>query len=148
MLWARILADATVVIHALFVAFVVLGLAAILAGAFFRWRWVRNIWFRGLHLAAILVVVAESIAGVPCPLTVWENALRRMAGQGGYTGDFLGYWAHQFIFFQGEPWMFTVVYVVFGLGVVAAFFLAPPLRPGRPGMVAGVPETAAAAAPK
>ena len=130
--WARILADVTVVVHALFVAFVVLGLVAILIGVPFRWGWVRNIWFRGTHLAAILVVMAESITGTPCPLTVWEDRLRRMAGQGGYRGDFLGYWAHRLIFVRGEPWMFTVAYVIFGLGVVAAFILAPPRRRALP----------------
>lgn len=132
MLWARILADAMVLVHALFVAFVVLGLAAILIGAARGWRWVRNATFRGAHLAAILTVAAESIAGVPCPLTVWENQLRKLAGQGGYSGDFLGYWAHRLIFFDGEPWMFTVAYAVFGLGVAGAFFLAPPERLKRP----------------
>ncbi len=131
MIWARILADLIVVVHATFVAFVVLGLAAILVGAALRWRWVRNRWFRGVHLAAIMVVVAESLAGVACPLTVWEDQLRRQAGQGGYSGDFLGYWAHRLIFFHGEPWMFTVAYVTFGACVLATFFLAPPEYPRR-----------------
>ena len=47
MLWARVLADLIVVLHAAYVSFVVFGLAAILLGVVFRWRWVRNVWFRG-----------------------------------------------------------------------------------------------------
>ncbi len=47
------LADAIVIIHALFVAFVVFGMAAIVVGLVLRWGWVRNFWFRVLHLAAI-----------------------------------------------------------------------------------------------
>lgn len=128
MLWARILADAIVVVHAAFVAFVVLGLALILAGLALRWDWVRNFRFRLLHLAAIGVVVAEALAGVACPLTTWEHALRKQAGQQGYTGDFLGYWAHRLIFFHAEPWVFTVGYATFGACVLAAFLIGPPRR--------------------
>jgi hypothetical protein len=131
MLWARVLADLTVVLHATYVSFVVFGLAAILLGVMFRWQWVRNIWFRGLHLLAITIVVGESLAGIPCPLTVWEARLRKIAGQTGYTGDFLGHWVHRLIFVRADPWVFTVLYTLFGLAVVIAFFLAPPRRSTR-----------------
>jgi hypothetical protein len=133
--WARVLADLIVVFHASYVSFIVLGLAAILLGIAFRWQWVRNIWFRSLHLAAIGIVVAESAFGIACPLTVWERQLREAAGQTSYTGDFVGYWAHQLIFYRAEPWVFTVIYVVFGGAVLAAFILAPPRwsRPIEPG---------------
>ena len=53
-----------------------------------------------------------------------------MAGQTAYTGDFLGHWAHQLIFFRADPWVFTVIYTLFGLAVLVAFFLAPPRRLG------------------
>jgi hypothetical protein len=128
MLWARILADAMVLFHACYVAFVVLGLVAILAGIAFRWDWVRNPVFRLVHLAMILIVVGEALAGIPCPLTVWEKQLRVQAGQAAYPGDFLGYWAHRLIFCQAEPWVFTLIYTTFGLAVVATFVLAPPRR--------------------
>jgi len=133
MLWARMLADLIVVFHASYVSFVVLGLLAILVGAVLRWRWVRNFWFRIAHLAAIGVVVLESLAGIPCPLTVWESQLRRAAGQTAYTGDFIGYWVHQLIFYRAEPWVFTMLYVLFGLAVLAAFVLAPPRCPRSEG---------------
>jgi hypothetical protein len=128
MLWARILADFIVVFHASYVSFVVFGLMAILIGAVLRWQWVRNFWFRAAHLIAIAIVVVEAIAGIPCPLTVWESQLRHVAGQTGYTGDFIGYWAHRLIFYRAEPWVFTVLYVAFGLAVLTAFILAPPRR--------------------
>jgi hypothetical protein len=126
-----VLADLIVVIHASYVAFVVLGLVAILLGIVFRWSWVRNFWFRVVHVIAIGIVAAEALAGVPCPFTVWENELRRIAGQASYPGDFVGYWAHRLIFYRAAPWVFTLVYVVFGLAVLAVFLLAPPRRSRR-----------------
>ncbi len=122
----RILADLIVILHAAYVGFVVLGLAAILIGVVLRWNWVRNFWFRAAHLAAIAVVAIKAIAGQVCPLTTLENALREMGGQTRYPGDFVGYWAHELIFFEGPLWVFTVSYVAFALLVLALYLLAPP----------------------
>lgn len=129
--WASRLADLIVVFHATYVGFIVFGLVAILLGAVFQWSWVRNIWFRAIHLIAIGIVVGESLVGVPCPLTVWEAQLRRMAGQTVYAGDFLGHWTHRLIFFRADPWVFTFIYTLFGMAVLATFFLAPPRRSRR-----------------
>lgn len=121
-----LLADLIVLIHFAWVAFIVLGLAAVLLGIVFRWDWVRNAWFRGIHLAMILIVVGESLAGIRCPLTVWEHDLRVHAGQTTFNGDFIAHWVHRLMFFRAEPWVFTVAYVTFGLVVLATFILAPP----------------------
>jgi hypothetical protein len=143
------LADLLVVLHAAYAGFIVVGLVLILAGVAFRWSWVRNFWFRAIHLAFIGFVVAEEFIAMKCPLTRWENQLREAAGEASYPGDFLGYWAHRLLFeVQPPPWVFTVVYIVFGLGVLAAFVLAPPRWPGRlrsrmgnrPSQVASVSE--------
>jgi len=138
MLWARVLADLIVVFHAFYVSFVFFGLVAILAGIVFRWEWVRNFWFRAVHLVMIGIVVGEALAGVPCPLTVWEKQLRTRAGEVSYTGDFLGYWAHRLIFYRAEPWVFTLIYAAFGLAVLTAFVLAPPRWPVRKPTATGV----------
>ena len=129
--WAKLLADSIVVFHAAYVSFVVFGLVLILLGIALRWGWVRNFWFRALHLAAIGIVVLEALIGMTCPLTDWEKRLRDMAGEGSYAGDFIGYWAHRLIFYRAEPWVFTFLYVSFGLAVLAAFVLAPPRWPAR-----------------
>jgi multisubunit Na+/H+ antiporter MnhB subunit len=126
MLWRGMLADLCVVVHAAYVVFVVLGLVAILMGIAFRWSWVRNPWFRSIHFAMIGIVVVEALAGIPCPLTVWERQLREAAGQVAYSGDFIGYWANRLLFCRAPRWAFTVVHVTFGLAVLAAFLAAPP----------------------
>lgn len=122
----RIAADAVVVLHAAYALFVVLALLAICIGIARKAAWVRNLKFRLIHLAMILFVVAESWLGITCPLTVLEKRLRQLAGQETYTGDFLANAVHDLLFFEFEPWVFTVVYTVFGLLVAATFVLAPP----------------------
>ncbi len=121
-----ILANLVVALHVAYVAFVVLGLAAIFIGAAAGWRWVRNIWFRAAHLAAIALVLFESLAGVACPLTTIENSLRIRAGESPYAADFLGYWLDHLIFYHAPAWVFIGLYAIFMLVVALTFWLVPP----------------------
>jgi polyferredoxin len=130
----RILADVVVAVHFAYVAFVILGLVLTLAGAALGWRWVRNFWFRAVHLVMIAIVVGEAWCGITCPLTTWENALRQQAGQAAYRGGFLANLLHDTMFFdapffEARPWVFTMAYTLFGLAVVGALILAPPRPP-------------------
>lgn len=119
-------ADAVVFVHAAYVGFVVLGLVAILIGCVVRWQWVRNVWFRVVHLVMIGIVVVEALFGVTCPLTTWENSLRRAAGESARAESFVGRWVHDLLFFDAPPWVFTIVYCLFGAVVLATFVIAPP----------------------
>ncbi len=131
MLIYRLLADAVVVAHAGFVAFVVFGLVAILLGAVLNWGWTGNFRFRVAHLAAIGIVVAQALCGVICPLTILENWLRRGAGEVAYPGSFIAYWAHRLLFYDAPPWVFTVGYCLFGAVVLATLIFWPPRWPWR-----------------
>lgn len=70
-LWT-VLADILLAVHFCVVLFIVLGVPVIIAGNMRGWAWVNDPWFRGVHLAAIMVVMLESWAGMPCQLTVLE----------------------------------------------------------------------------
>lgn len=76
---ARLAADAVVLLHLVFVLFVVVGGVAVL-------RWPRLAW---LHVPAAIWGSLVELAGWICPLTPVENALRRAAGDAGYPGAFL-----------------------------------------------------------
>ncbi len=122
----RLLADLIVAIHSGYVAFVVVGQVLILAGLFRGWEWVRNWWFRVVHLVAISIVALEAIFDIACPLTVWEQRLRDLAGDEVSRGTFIGDLLHNLIFVDAPAWAFTVAYVGFALLVAATFVLAPP----------------------
>src|SRR4051812_38187999 len=121
---SELAADTILIIHFAFVAFVVGGLALTWIGATVGWRWIRNFWFRTAHLAAICFVAGESLLGVMCPLTVWEDALRGRAGDMG----FIARWLRRVMFFELPEAVFTVAYVVFALGVLLTYWLVPPRR--------------------
>lgn len=127
----RIAADGVVIAHMAYVLIVVLGLPAIWLGIALRHQWVRHFWLRIGHLSMILIVVGEAWAGITCPLTIWERQLRGLAGQQSYHGAFLANLVHDLLFYDAEPWVFTLLYTAFGLLVAASFLLAPPNRPSR-----------------
>jgi polyferredoxin len=127
-----VLADLTLIIHAAFVAFVIVGLLLIWVGRFRRWAFVRNVWFRLAHLSAIGVVAAEALAGYVCPLTTWEDRLRLLAGgEVRYQGSFIQHWLHHVMFFDLDERVFTLAYMVFFLAVALSLWFVPPRWPRR-----------------
>lgn len=120
------LADSILVLHVLFVLFVVFGLLAIYLGYFLKWPWVRNRYFRIMHLVAIAIVVAQSWAGVICPLTIWEMALRAEAGSTTYSGSFIQHWLQSLLYYSAPEWVFISLYTVFGSLVLASWFVVRP----------------------
>jgi hypothetical protein len=126
----HLLADLVAVIHTAYIAFVVLGFILIIVGVAMKWRWVGNLYFRAVHLAAILLVCLEALIGVRCPLTVLEDRLRVLGADQPYSGSFVGYLLDKLIFYNFPQWAFMAVYLSFGALVLLTFVIAPP-RVGR-----------------
>jgi hypothetical protein len=75
----RLLADAVVLAHFAFVAFVI-------GGGFLAWRFPRVLI---AHVPALLWGIWIELSGRICPLTPLENQLRERAGESGYAGGFI-----------------------------------------------------------
>ncbi|HAI70521.1 MAG TPA: DUF2784 domain-containing protein, partial [Gammaproteobacteria bacterium] len=120
-----ILANITLLTHAAFVLFVIVGQIVILIGWLRNWFWTRLLVFRGLHLAAIGYVVLEAWFGIVCPLTVLENHLRQLAGEATYSSSFISDWVHYFLFYTAPTWVFTLIYSLFGSLVLLTFIFYP-----------------------
>lgn len=123
-----LMADAILLVHVMFVSFIVVGFVLILIGKIFAWMWVKNPWFRIIHLASICLVVVQSWLGVLCPLTTWEMALRSQAGDVVYAGSFLSHWLESLLYYQAPAWAFMVCYSAFGILVVASWYWVRPRR--------------------
>ena len=110
-----LLADAVLVLHFVIAAYIVLGLPVIWTGWRLRAGFVRNPWFRYSHAGLMGVVVAESLAGIFCPLTAWETRLRQSA-DAGFAGDgqsFVARWMGKVLFYDLGETAFTVIYGFF-----------------------------------
>lgn len=107
----RLLADAVLVTHFLFIVFVV-------AGGFLALRWPRVAW---LQVPCAVWGLLIELQGWVCPLTPLENRLRRAGGEAGYEGGFI------------ENYLLPIVYpgaltresqVILGIGVVVINLVA------------------------
>jgi hypothetical protein len=87
----RFLADSVLIVHLLFIGFVVFG------GLFaLRFRWVALV-----HIPAACWGAYIELAGGLCPLTTIEVGFRRMAGDAGYSGSFIDHYLLPIIYPAG-----------------------------------------------
>lgn len=122
----QLLADAVLALHVGVVLFVVGGMLAVILGNLRGWAWVNAKLFRVAHLAAILVVVAQSWLGAICPLTILEMRLREKAATATYVGSFVEYWLQRVLYLEAPAWVFVVSYSVFALVAAACWWYFPP----------------------
>ncbi len=126
-----ILADTILAMHVLIVLFNVLSLPVIWVGRFVNWRFVRNFYFRVIHLVMIACIALQALAGQVCPFTSWENDLRALAGADPrYATSFVGHWLQRLIFCEADERVFTIAYVIFFVLVLATLILVKPNRAG------------------
>ncbi len=75
----RLLADFVLILHFLFIGFVIFG--GLLVSRYFRIVWI--------HIAAACWGTFIELNGGVCPLTLIEVKLRRIAGDSGYSDSFI-----------------------------------------------------------
>ena len=101
-----LLADAVLLAHAAFVAFVVLG-------GFLALRWQRLAW---VHLPVVAWGAGIEFTGGICPLTPLENHLRALAHEQGYAGGFVEHYVFGLLYPEG---LTRDLQIALGLGVLA-----------------------------
>ena len=125
------LADLMVVIHVGYVGYVVVGQLLIWFGWAMGRQWVRNFWFRTTHLLAIGVVAFEELLDIRCPLSVWEEHFRELAGQPVSGETFLGRMMHSLLFHEFQHWVFPAIYYTTLSVVLLTLILCRPRWPFR-----------------
>jgi len=109
----QILADMVVLVHAMFVLFVVLG--GLLVLKWKRWAWV--------HVPCVLWGAAIEFAGWICPLTPLENWLREKGGATGYSESFIERYLMPLLYpgslTRQMQLAFGVIVLAFNVGVYA-----------------------------
>jgi len=110
-------ADIVAVLHVAFVAFVLVGFVLLIAGYVLRWRWTRNPWLRGAHLAAVGYTLLRTWLGMACPLTTLENSIRHSPPTGWIA------LCHRLFFSGAAHRPFAASVTVFAAMVLAYFLL-------------------------
>ncbi len=102
----QLVADLIVIVHFIFVLFVVLGALLVV-------KWRRVLW---LHVSAAFWGAVVEFSGWVCPLTPLEVWLRHRAGEAGYRSDFVARYLLPVLYPEG---LTRRVQIVLGALVVA-----------------------------
>ena len=115
-----ILANSILVVHLMFILFVVFGGLLV-----FYKKWVP--W---LHIPAVCWAVLIEFFGWICPLTPLENHFRVLAGQNGYSQGFIQHYLVKVIYPDG---LTQQIQIFLGLGVLVLnlLFYAVFLKKGK-----------------
>lgn len=104
-MWYRIGADVVLIVHFLFVLFVIFGGLLVI-------RWPRVAW---VHVPVAIYGVVIEFLGFICPLTPLENSLRERGGEAGYSGGFIEHYITATIYPSG---LTRRIQIVLGVGVL------------------------------
>lgn len=99
----NLLADLVLLLHLLFILFVVFGGLLVI-------HWRRLAW---LHIPVVIWGVLLELNQWICPLTPLENYFRRKAGNGSYDTGFIEYYLTAFIY---PGWLTPEIQIAMGLG--------------------------------
>jgi hypothetical protein len=123
MYW-KLLADAVVLAHLAFIAFVV-------GGGFLAWRFRKAVL---AHLPALAWGVWIEASGWICPLTPLENHFRELAGEMGYRGGFIEHYILPVIYPPGltRDTQWTLAGLLIALNLLAYGGLIVRSRRSRP----------------
>jgi hypothetical protein len=113
------LADLLMIIHFLWVLFMVLGLPLGL--------WFGSAILRWFHFIGMVLTAFFAASGMDCPLTAFEETLRRMADpEFTYSGSFLARSLSNLLYPQMDPWIIRALTVVWGLLTLVFIIVRPP----------------------
>jgi hypothetical protein len=125
---AALLADALLALHVGVVLFVVGLLPLVLVGGARSWAWVRHFRLRLIHVLLMVFIAGQAWLGQLCPLTVWEQDLRRIAGEASYRESFIEHWLSRLLYWEAPWWVFVAAYTGFAVLVGAAWWWVRPRR--------------------
>ncbi len=104
-MYSLFLANLVLILHALFIVFVIFG------GLLALWSR-RVIW---IHLPCAVWGILIEFRGWICPLTYLENDLREAAGVSGYSGGFIEHYLTPIIY---PPGLTQEIQILLGISVV------------------------------
>jgi hypothetical protein len=123
----KIFADAIIVVHFLYILFMLSGFLLTGYALFFRQKFFDWWLFRSLHLLGIFYVASLSILGKYCPLTILENELRlRYEAYSVYSGSFIVHYLEKLVYPDVNPLVIQIPTVFLAIFTIVVFIVKPP----------------------
>ncbi|MGH8111580.1 MAG: DUF2784 domain-containing protein [Rhodanobacteraceae bacterium] len=112
-------------LHLAIIVFNIAGCIAIPVGVWRHWNWVRDFWWRLVHLVCWAVVAVQALLDRACFLTIWQADLSGVS----HTQPLIAHWIDRLIYLPIPLWVFAIIYVVLFLYVIALWVFVRPRRP-------------------
>ena len=120
-------ATSVLALHLAIIAFNVAGCVLVPIGAWRGWRWVREFWWRLVHLLSLAVVAAQALSGRACFLTIWQGGV----SDASHVQPLIASWIERMIYWSLPLWVFAIAYAVVFVYVIALWAIVRPRIPWR-----------------
>ena len=105
--------------------FMILSFFLIPLGYYQKWEWVKNKYYRLIHLVLMGIIFIETILGFMCPLTILENFLRNDIEINNKITQII----HQIMYWDLPTYQFIILYLLSLLYLIFLwFFFKPDLK--------------------
>ena len=112
-------------LHLLIFLFITSSFILIPIGYFQKWEWVKNKYYRSIHLILMGIISIETILGFMCPLTILENYFRDDIKVDNKLTEI----AHQILYWDLPNYQFIILYILsFSYLIFLWFFFKPNLN--------------------
>ncbi|MBA7686956.1 hypothetical protein ES703_95416 [subsurface metagenome] len=124
----KIIADTIVVLHFVWILFMLLGFILTIWGFF--WKGFFELWlFRTLHLCGILYVSLLAILREYCPLTILENISRlKYNPETIYPGSFIAHYIEKLVYPDVNPLILIIGTIFIAVFTLVIFIVKPPTK--------------------
>ena len=120
-----IFSEIVLLFHFCIFLFMVLGFFLIPLGYNQKWEWVKNRYYRLIHLILMGIIFIETILGFMCPLTILENFLRNDIEIDNKITQII----HQIMYWNLPTYQFIILYLLSLLYLIFLwFFFKPDLK--------------------
>ena len=102
--------------------FIILSFFLIPFGYYQKWEWVKNKYYRLIHLVLMGIIFIETILGFMCPLTILENFLRNNIEINNKITQII----HQIMYWNLPTYQFIILYLLSLLYLIFLWFFFKP----------------------
>ncbi len=124
----KIFADIIVVLHFIWIIFMLLGFSLTICGFF--WKKFFDWWlFRTLHLSGIIFVGLLTLLRRFCPLTILENLSRaRYEPESTYPGSFIVHYIEKLVYPDVNQIFLRLATILGALFILVVYIIKPPTK--------------------
>jgi len=128
MLLYKFFAEIVLIIHFLWILFMLFGFVYNVVGLFFNKNLLKNFWLRTIHLFGILYVASLAILDKYCPLTVLESKLRQKFEPNFINPEsFIIYYLEKIVYPNINPIIIIIPTVLIAVFSLIVYIAKPPI---------------------